>query len=111
MAFGADIGNFSFVVSRPLAAYSGTVSVPYAHYAVVEDANGDYDIDVVDTGVEKLHFGSDKRELRLSGEYRHSFGEFTDGAFGFMYRVNPNNTDEFGNESIFMLKLNHRIGI
>jgi len=110
-AFGADIGNFSFVVSRPLAAYSGTVSVPYAHYAVVEDSNGSYDIDVVDTGTEKLRFGSDKRELRLSGEYRHSFGEFTDGAFGFIYRVNPNNTDEFGNESIFMLKLNHRIGI
>jgi hypothetical protein len=45
------------------------------------------------------------------GTYRHNFGEFTDGAFGFIYRVNPNHTDKFGNESIFMLKLSHRLGI
>jgi hypothetical protein len=49
--------------------------------------------------------------MRYSGAYRHKFGEFTDGAFGFIYRVNPNNTDEFGNESIFMMKLSHRLGI
>lgn len=110
-AFGADVGNFSFAIARPLAAYNGTIDVPYAHYAVVEDSNGGYDIDVVDMGVEKLRFGSNKRELRFSGEYRHSFGDFTDGALGFIYRVNPNNTDEFGNESIFMLKMTHRLGI
>jgi len=53
----------------------------------------------------------DMRELRLSGTYRHQFGEFTDGAIGFIYRVNPNHTDDFGNESIFMMKLHHRLGI
>lgn len=110
-AIGADIGNFSFAVSRPLAAYNGTAKYAYADYAIVEHDNGTYGIDVVDSGMRNLKFGADKRELRFSGEYRHSFGEFTDGAFGFMYRVNPNNTDEFGNESLFMLKLTHRVGI
>jgi len=110
-AFGADVGNFSFAIAQPLVAYNGNAKYAYANYAVTENDNGIYGIDVVDSGVRDLKFGSDKRELRFSGEYRHSFGEFTDGAFGFMYRVNPNNTDEFGNESLFMLKLTHRLGI
>ena len=110
-AIGADIGNFSFAVARPLAAYSGAMKYSYANYAIVENESGSYDIDVVDSGIADLKFGSDKRELRFSGEYRHHFGEFTDGALGFIYRVNPNNTDEFGDESIFMLKMTHRVGI
>ena len=110
-AIGADIGNFSFAISRPLAAYSGAMKYSYANYAIVENESGSYDIDVVDSGIADLKFGSDKRELRFSGEYRHHFGEFTDGALGFIYRVNPNNTDEFGDESIFMLKMTHRVGI
>ncbi len=111
IAFGADVGNFSFAIARPLAAYNGNAKYAYANYAVVENDNGTYGIDVIDSGVRDLRFGSDKRELRFSGEYRHNFGEFTDGALGFMYRINPNNTDEFGNESLFMLKLTHRVGI
>ena len=110
-AIGADIGNFSFAVSRPLAAYKGSMKYAFANYTIVENDDETYGIDVVDSGIADLNFGSSKRELRLSGEYRHNFGEFTDGAFGFIYRVNPNNTDEFGNESIFMLKMTHRIGI
>lgn len=110
-AFGADIGNFSFTVARPLAAYNGAMKYSSANYAIVENDDGTYGIDVVDAGIEKLRFGSNNRELRLSGEYRHNFGEFTDGALGFIYRINPNNTDEFGNESIFMLKMTHRVGI
>jgi len=47
----------------------------------------------------------------LMGTYRHQFGDFTDGAVGFIYRINPNHTDDFGNESIFMMKLTHRLGI
>ena len=110
-AIGADIGNFSFAVARPLAAYRGTIKFPYSNYAIVENGNDTYGIEMTNFGVADLNFGSDKRELRLSGEYRHNFGEFTDGAFGFIYRVNPNNTDEYGNESIFMLKMTHRVGI
>ena len=109
--FGADVGNFSFAVARPLAAYNGSIKFPYANYAIVENDNGSYGINMVDSGVADLRFGSDTRELRFSGEYRHNFGEFTDGALGFIYRVNPNNTDEFGNESIFMMKMTHRVGI
>ncbi|MBO4626089.1 MAG: ankyrin repeat domain-containing protein [Alphaproteobacteria bacterium] len=110
-AFGADVGSFSFAIAQPLAAYNGNMKYAYANYAVVENGNGGYDIDVMSKGVEKLHFGSGNRELRLSGEYRHNFGEFTDGALGFIYRINPNNTNEFGNESIFMMKMSHRLGI
>ena len=58
-----------------------------------------------------LDLKPEMREVRLSGTYRHNLGEFTDAAFGFIYRVNPNHTDEFGNESIFMMKLSHRLGI
>ena len=110
-AFGADIGNFSFAIARPLAAYSGAMKYEYTNYDITENENGTYGIEVRDAGIKNLRFGSSTRELRLSGEYRHSFGTFTDGALGFIYRVNPNNTDEFGNESIFMLKITHRMGI
>ena len=51
------------------------------------------------------------REYRFNASYHHSFGDWTDGALGFIYRINPNNTDAFGNESIFMMKLSHRLGI
>jgi hypothetical protein len=110
-AFGADIGNFSFAVSQPLAACRGAMKYSYADYAVVYNGDGTYGIDVVDSRLRSLQFGSRTRELRFNAEYRHNFGEFTDGALGFIYRVNPNNTDEFGNESIFMLKMTHRVGI
>ena len=63
------------------------------------------------TFIENLDLSPDKREVRFTGAYRHNFGEFTDGAVGFIYRVNPNNTDVFGNESIFMMKMTHRLGI
>ena len=53
----------------------------------------------------------EKREYRFNASYRHKFGDWTDGALGFIYRVHPNNTDAFGNESIFMMKLSHRLGI
>ena len=110
-AFGADIGNFSLSVARPLAAYSGDMKYAYADYMIVENDNGSYVIGIADSGIKNIRFGSDKRELRFDATYRHNFGEFTDGAVGFIYRVNPNNTDEFGNESIFMMKLSHRVGI
>jgi len=51
------------------------------------------------------------RELRFTGSYRQKLGDWTDGALGFIYRVNPNNTDDFGDETIFMFKVSHRLGI
>ena len=66
---------------------------------------------VRDARVADLSLRPDVRETRLTGAYRHKFGEFTAGAFGFIYRINPNHTDDFGNESIFMLKMSHRLGI
>ena len=73
--------------------------------------NNKYELNVVDTRIAALDLSPVKREVRFTGTYRHQFGAFTDGAFGFIYRVNPNHTDEFGNESIFMMKMSHRLGI
>lgn len=110
-AIGANIGNFEFTVAQPLAITDGAFKYAHAEYDVVEVANGQYDLVVRDTRVADLSLRSDVRETRLTGAYRHKFGEFTDGAFGFIYRINPNHTDDFGNESIFMMKLSHRLGI
>jgi hypothetical protein len=110
-AFGANVGNFEFTVSQPLAISKGGLQYAYADFDMIDLGNGVYDVDVVDTHVADLSLRPDAREIRFSGTYRHNFGEFTDGAFGFIYRVNPNHTDDFGNESIFMMKLTHRLGI
>ena len=110
-ALGANFGNFEFSVAQPLAIRGGVLKYAYAEYDVVQVADGQYELNIVDTHIEDLNLRPEKRELRLMGTYRHNFGEFTDGAIGFIYRVNPNHTDEFGNESVFMLKLSHRLGI
>ncbi len=110
-AFGVDAGNFSFSVSAPLAISSGSIQYPHANYEIIETDDGKYDLNITDMYVADLNLRPDKREVRFTGTYRHNFGEFTDGAIGFIYRVNPNNTSEFGNESIFMMKMTHRLGI
>lgn len=110
-AIGANVGNFEFTVAQPLAITDGAFQYAHAEYDVVEVDNGQYDLVVRDAHVADLSLRPDARETRLSGAYRHKFGEFTDGAFGFIYRINPNHTDDFGNESIFMLKMSHRLGI
>ena len=110
-AFGVDAGNFSFSVSSPLAVTDGYLQYPYAEYEIVNNGDNEYELNIVDTHIENLSLRPDNREVRFSGAYRHNFGEFTDGAIGFIYRVHPNNTDEFGNESIFMMKMTHRLGI
>ncbi len=109
--FGLDAGNFSFAVSRPLGVSRGTMRYAHADYDITDLGNGKYDIAISNAGVRDVNLTPEYRELRFSGAYRRALGAFTDGAVGFIYRVNPNNTNEFGNESIFMLKLNHRLGI
>ena len=110
-AFGADWGNWRFSIAQPLAVRHGALKYAYADYNIIDTDDGKFALDITNAHVAKIDLSADKRELRLSGEYRHNFGAFTDGALGFIYRVNPNNTDEFGNESIFMMKLTHRLGI
>ena len=110
-AFGVDAGNFSFSVSQPLAISRGSLQYPFANYEIVDMGDGKYDLNITDMHIENVSLQSDNREVRFTGAYRHNFGEFTDGAIGFIYRVHPNNTDAFGNESIFMMKMTHRLGI
>ncbi len=110
-AFGVDAGNFSFSVSQPLGVSNGNLMYPHAEYEIIDLGDGKYDLAINNLHIENLDLSPDKREVRFTGAYRHNFGEFTDGAVGFIYRVNPNNTDVFGNESIFMMKMTHRLGI
>ncbi len=110
-AFGVDAGNFGLTVAAPLAVRRGDMQYAYADYDVVDDADGNFDLVVRDAHVENIDLSPVSRELRISAEYRHSFGEFTDGAVGFVYRVNPNHVSDFGDEGIFMMKMSHRIGI
>ncbi len=110
-AFGVDSGGFSFGVSMPLAVAHGKMSYDYADYDIIENEDEQYDLVISNAGVRDIDIRPDAREIRFNASYRHRLGEFTDGALGLIYRVNPNNTREFGNESIFMLKLSHRLGI
>ena len=93
------------------------IELNYTNKDIIEENEGsnlysqEYDLVVNDTHIENVDLSPDAKELRFVGTYRHNFGPWTDGAIGFIYRVNPNNTSEFGNESIFMMKLNHRLGI
>ncbi|MBN1281759.1 MAG: ankyrin repeat domain-containing protein [Alphaproteobacteria bacterium] len=107
----AQMGSFSFAVAMPLAITSGNMKYAYADYESVENADGNFDLVVKDTHIEDLALSPEKREVRLSGAYRVKLGAFTDGAFGMIYRINPNNISEFGNESIFMMKFTHKLGI
>ena len=109
-AIGTDIGGFEFTASMPLAVVDGKMGYDYADLNVVED-NGSYSIAVNNPHVEYVDLSARNRELRFSTSYKKSLGEWTDAGLGMIYRVHPNNTDEFGNESIFMFKLHHRLGI
>ena len=110
-ALGADVGNINLGVSMPLAVVRGNMTYDGASYEIVDAGDGHYDLAISDTGIRNIDMASSHRELRLNATYRHNFGPFTDGAIGFIYRINPNNTDEFGNESIFMMKVSHLLGI
>ncbi len=106
-AAGARFGNFDFGVSVPLALTGGVMRYSFADFDV--DENGALIVNYL--GERDIDLTPEKREYRFNASYRHKFGDWTDGALGFIYRVNPNNTDAFGNESIFMMKLSHRLGI
>ncbi|MBO4672160.1 MAG: ankyrin repeat domain-containing protein [Alphaproteobacteria bacterium] len=106
-AAGLRFGNFDFAASMPLALVNGGLRYSYADFSV--DDNGQ--LVVNNLGERSLDLTPESREYRFNASYRHKFGEWTDGALGFIYRVNPNNTRDFGNESIFMFKMSHRLGI
>jgi len=108
---GADIGKFTFAMALPLSVTRGNMQYAHADYDVVEDADGNFDLVINNAGVRNLDLASENREVRFSGAYRKSLGVYTDGALGFIYRVNPNHISRFGNETILMMKLSHRVGI
>jgi len=109
-ALGLDAYGFSFSAAMPLAVVNGKMGYDYAEMTVVEN-DGAYEVAVNNPHIEYIDLAPEKRELRFSGAYRQPLGEFTDAGIGFVYRVNPGNTDAFGNESIMMFKIHHRLGI
>lgn len=106
-AAAVRVGNFDLVVSMPLALTRGEMYYSYANFGV----NENNELLINNAGEYAIDLTPDVREYRFNASYKHKFGDWTDGALGFIYRVNPNNTDAFGNESIFMMKLSHRLGI
>lgn len=110
-ALGLNVGGFEVVASQPLAVRKGHLSYAYADYSVVETDDNRFDIVANELSIRHAGMRPVHRETRLAAQYRHPLGEFTDGALGLIYRMNPNNTDEFGNETVLMLKLSHRLGI
>ena len=109
-AIGANIGGFDFTAAMPLATVDGKMGYGYADFEIVEDGD-EYTVAMNNPHVEYVDLAKSKREMRFSSSYKQPIGEFTDAGVGFIYRVNPNNTDAFGNESIFMFKMHHRLGI
>ncbi|MBO7645205.1 MAG: hypothetical protein J6S57_02790 [Alphaproteobacteria bacterium] len=109
-AFGMDIGGFGLTIAAPLAVVDGNMGYGYAEYEVVENDNS-YEIAVNNAHTEYVDLSAKNRELRFTTSYRKSFGEMVDAGVEFMYRLNPNNTNVFGNESVFILKFQRRIGI
>lgn len=109
-ALGADLYGFNFTAAMPLAAVDGKMGYDYADLSVVE-SDGKYDVAINNPHTEYIDLAAQKRELRFSGSYKKQLGKFTDAGIGFIYRVNPGNTDVFGNESLLMFKLHHRLGI
>ena len=111
MSLGVDMGNFEFTVARPMGVRHGAMQYSHADYDVIDLGDGRYDLDVTNVGVMNADLRPAHRELRFSGAYHRELGRWTDGALGFIYRVNPNHTTEFGNETILMMKVTHRVGI
>jgi hypothetical protein len=106
---GAELGKFSVTVSRPLAVSKGYMDYATADYEMSGD-DGSYAMNI-SPRKERLDLSPGHRETRLGFSYTESLGEFTSGSIGFMYRIDPDHSNRFGNESLLMMKLSHRLGI
>lgn len=108
-AISADYKNWSFAITQPLAVRKGNMEYATMDYEIVETSGG-YELNTTPY-IANFDLAPNVRETRFSLAYRARLGAMTTGALGFVYRVNPDNTDQFGNESIFMLKIKHSVGI
>ncbi|MCL2629237.1 MAG: ankyrin repeat domain-containing protein [Alphaproteobacteria bacterium] len=104
-----DLGNFSFGAALPLAVTSGHVSYLDVRMQNVEADHG-FDL-MVDAQNRTINMANNNRELRLDASYQANLGDWTTANMGMIYRFNPDNSAQFGNESILMFKLRHRLGI
>lgn len=110
-AFGADVGGFGLTVSAPLAVVDGRMGYNYSDLSVVENADGGYGVAIDNSHIEYVDLSALRREFRFSMSYRAALDENTTGGAEFIYRVNPGNTNAFGNESILMFKMHRVLGL
>jgi hypothetical protein len=110
-AFGADVGGFGLTVAAPLAVVDGRMGYNYSDLSVVENADGGYGVAIDNSHIEYVDLSALRREFRFSMSYRAALDENTTGGAEFIYRVNPGNTNAFGNESILMFKMHHVLGL
>jgi len=109
MSVGAEYAGFMLSVSQPLVVTRGTMQYVTADHELIETIGG-FELSS-NPYIADFDLSPARRETRVSATYRTALGEFTSGALGFVYRINPNHTTDFGNETLLMLKLNHRLGI
>lgn len=108
-AFGADVGGFGFTVAMPLAVVGGQMGYGYADFEVIEN-NGGYEVAMNNPHTEYIDLSAQKRELRFTTSYKRALNDSSIAGVEFMYRLNPNNTNMFGNESVLMFKLHRKVG-
>lgn len=108
-SFGADWKNWSLTVAMPLAITRGSMQYATMDYDLVEADNG-YALET-NPYIANVNLAPQNREARFGLAYRVGLDENTDAALGFVYRINPDNTKEFGNESILMMKVRHTVGL
>lgn len=108
-AISADYKNWSFAITQPLAVRSGNMQYATMDYEITEN-DGGYELNTTPY-IASFDLAPNVRETRFSLAYRSQLGRATTGALGFVYRVNPDHTNQFGDESIFMLKIKHSVGI
>ncbi|MDR0449081.1 MAG: hypothetical protein LBG89_01305 [Rickettsiales bacterium] len=109
MSAGLDIGNISLGAALPLAVIDGRVKYLNVDMDYIDAAHG-YDL-VVNSTDREINMASREREVRFNAAYKMDLGIFTTANAGVIYRINPDNSSAFGNESILMFKLKHRLGI
>jgi hypothetical protein len=104
-----DLGKLSVGASLPLAVIDGHVKYLDVRMENVEASHG-YDL-LVNSSDRTINMANTEREVRLNMAYRMDLGQFTNANVGAIYRINPDNSSQFGNESILMFKLRHKLGI
>ncbi|MDR1697250.1 MAG: hypothetical protein LBR41_03485 [Rickettsiales bacterium] len=109
-SFGAEYKKFNLTAALPLAVTNGHFDYLDSNASVTDNDDGTFEL-VTSPEMRRVDLSPAAREFRIAATYSHDFSEQTDGTFGLIHRINPDHTDRFGNETILMMRMTHRIGI